>query len=151
MIMAEPNPLPPPTAPPVAQPTTPAKRRSNESWIGLGAAALVVIGAFGPWLTASSVFGSASVSGFDGDGKITVVLAVTVAALFWTSFSTWIRIGRVLVAAGIVLTGGYDLLEANDRVESVDSEYVRASVGWGLWLTVGASAVALIMAFVSKD
>jgi hypothetical protein len=50
-------------------------------WIALGAAAAIVIGSLGPWATALG--GIVSANGTDGDGVITLILALIALAGLW--------------------------------------------------------------------
>lgn len=114
------------------------ERRQRVFYWVLASAALMLIGAFGPW---AKVFGF-SVSGTDGsnDGWFVVVIAVATAALF-----IWKRETR---AAGIsAIVGGTiaSLVTIYDRQNltpsSDDGEVLEGlvQVGWGLNLAMLAS------------
>ncbi len=92
---------------------------SYKTWI-IAAAAAVIGGSLGPSVTASSAFGSISVAGTDGDGVITAGAGVI----------------ALLGFAGAGLLGAYHVFTATDNIADVSNDFVRASVGWGLWLVV---------------
>ena len=103
-------------------------------WAALAAAAAVVIGSFGTWATALG--GLLSKSGTEGDGVLTLVLAV-VALLglwaFWRKPRRWAAVGVLVLGVLIFAIGIYDLVD----VEST----ANVSAGWGLYLVVAASAI----------
>lgn len=115
------------------------KRFPIIAWVALGAAAAMVVGAFGPWIKAP--FGI-SVSGTDGanDGWV-IVGSAALGALGALGFG---RLGQraycvITLAGGIAgaATGWYDRGEVRDRIEAADF----GSIGWGLNLSLVASAV----------
>jgi hypothetical protein len=115
----------------------------------LGGAAAIIIGSFSPWATVSTVFGSISVSGTDdgGDGLFSLVGGVVVVLLVLLSK----YLGSLIVSA---LTGAlllYDLINVNRNISDVDTEFARASVGWGLWLATAGAIVAFGTSWVLRQ
>lgn len=114
--------------------TTPV--RSSGEKLVLGGTAGLVIGAFLPWATV----GPFDVAGTDGDGVLTLLLGLIVAALAWTRKAPRLVIALIGLA---VLIGLYDLVDVG-RVAGSDEEFFDVSVGIGLLLTVAASIVAAV-------
>ena len=110
---------------------------------GIIAAVMVALGAFLPWATVSSYFGSASTSGIDGDGKLTLVCAIAIGVMF----GLWKRPALIVAAviAGIALIVGIlDLIDVG-RAAADFGGVVDASPGIGLFLTVLAAIAALVL------
>lgn len=116
-------------------------------------AALVAIASFMTWV---SVF-LLSLSGMDGDGKWTLVLALAAVAATWIAFSTghgWLHLIAIGALTGAGIIGIYDWARINDAVNDFNSSSTlfsgSARVGAGLvlvtiagctpFLTVGALA-----------
>lgn len=117
---------------------TVTRQQAMLGWV-LGSAALMVLGAFGPWVKALGQ----SVSGTDGgnDGWIVVAAAVIAAVLFYRlrevpAAGIWPLIGGVI---GAIVTL-YDRNNINDAIEE-GGAFARAlaQVGWGLNLAIIAS------------
>ncbi len=108
---------------------------------GYAAAGLVVIGSLGPW---SSVLGI-SVAGTEGDGVITIALALLSAAgIYLTTSSDGeppIKAHWVTVALASLCL----LIAVVDVVDVAATEEV--SPGWGLWLLL-LSSIALVLVSV---
>lgn len=104
------------------------------------AAGLVVIGAAGPWVT----LGSFSKGGLDGDGVITLFLALVAAGVLLLAHVRNRRSPAVVVG----LCGLLALVIAIIDIADVQDAGFGASVGWGLWLTL-VGAIALLAAAVA--
>jgi hypothetical protein len=97
-----------------------------------GAAGVVVLSAFLPWVS----FLGYSRAGIDGDGSITLIVALVGLLLAWRSWLGWI--GQ-LAAAGIVAAVGiYDINQAGNL----------AAIG--LYLTFLGGIVWVVAAVVSR-
>jgi hypothetical protein len=128
------------------------RRGGNEAWlfVALAAAALAVVAAFLPWITAATIFGNLSRSGIDGggDGVVTAVLGAVVATVtFATRRNDNDRgagIAIVLCSLIVVAISVYDLFSVNDRINDIDRRYVDASVGIGLYLTIVAGVGGVV-------
>lgn len=93
---------------------------------------LAIVGVFGTWRTA----GAGSLSGLDGphNGWLVIIFAlIALAGVGATARGSWLGIVTVAGCAAVMLgTPIQDLLDQNS--------VVGGSAGWGLWLTVAASA-----------
>ncbi|BAN02601.1 DUF2510 domain-containing protein [Ilumatobacter coccineus] len=130
---------PPPPPPPVEVAATP-----GALWILLAGAGVGVVGAFLPWVSA----GPFTVNGIDGDGQITVILAVLLGVIGFVvnksadkRLSTGGRVGGIVLSLGIALIGAYDISEVSSEVNDL---FLPVSVGFGLYLTVLAGVLGLV-------
>jgi hypothetical protein len=132
--------------------------RQGIQWWALGSGVLMVIGAFGPWVTAFAI----SVSGTDGsnDGWLVVAAAVIGGGLLYAmrqrkSAGVWALLGGV---AGLAVTA-YDRGNVQNAIDRGGAfAQAVAHVGWGLNLSLLASLsmaiaglVALIQARSAAD
>jgi hypothetical protein len=115
-------------------------------WVAAAGVALTFLGLFGPWVNVVGLL-NVNVSGLDtDDGKLVALFAV--GALAFLALYAFRKRSRLpLAIAGIfgllvAVGAGYDLFDISSSVNEVDSEFARASVGWGLYATVlGGAAV----------
>jgi hypothetical protein len=98
----------------------------------LGAAGVVVLAAFLPWAS----FLSYSKAGIDGDGVMTLVIALVGLLLLWRGWLGWI--GQLILAGLVAAIGIYDLNDAGNL----------AAIG--LYLTFLAGVVWVIAAIASR-
>ena len=107
-------------------------------WI-LGSAGLLMLGSFGPWVTATAFGGRASASGLEGGGWSTLFIAVVAVVLVldpeWLERAPWVRSRRLGVMLALASLG---LVICGLNVIHVGSGIVRP--GWGLYLALAASA-----------
>jgi len=111
--------------------------------VALFAGAFTALGSIGPWAT---ILGF-STAGTEGDGIITLVLAIVAVASTLVVMSTiptprygthWVA----LVASALALVVAvYDVLDVSSTSGQLAGETVHASPGWGLWLTLVAAFV----------
>ena len=106
--------------------------------IGYGACLVIAIGSIGPWAT----LGFITASGTDGDGILTLILAVAAAAFLWR----WSVVGkrRRLIAAAVagalsLVITVYDTVNISNLVDGPFG--LDPSVGWGLIVALIASIV----------
>lgn len=101
------------------------------------AAAALILGAMGPWITLTGL----SIAGTSGnlDGHLTALVGIV--ALAALGFFRERIIAVLVIAGGIVAT----LLALNQVSKINDTQ--AFSVGWGLWLTLIA-AIALVIGCV---
>jgi hypothetical protein len=121
---------------PQVAPSTPglAAGRSPMFWLALAGAALMTIGAFGPWATALRVI---DVSGTHGDGWIVIgASAFAVLGLFVSR-----RAGGTVVALIAALIGGaVGLIDLSD----IESRGPLVHAAWGIYVVVVGSVVLLV-------
>lgn len=116
----------------------------------LGGVIGMVIGSFAPWGTVSVGAFSVSKNGIDGDGVITLVLAVAIAALGYPLLRERTARGRAIallvVAAVAVAACIYEIgdIESYAEGEILPGVSVETTVAWGLWLTTAGAATSLI-------
>jgi hypothetical protein len=113
----------------------------------LAGGALAAIGSLLPWATVSSGFGSVSINGIEGDGRFTVVLGGALALLGFLRLGTPPRgnpiIGFLLaILLGIVGALAYSNLSGG--LADAESEFVRASIGIGLYLVLAGAIAGII-------
>lgn len=125
--------------------------KKTEIWV-YASAALMIVGAFGPWVT---VF-AGSISGTDGDrdGWVVVAAAALAAAVFYTrrehprARAIW---AMIFGGASAALTF-YDRMDAQHIIGgSGPLGQALISIGWGLNLALLASASLVIAALVSLN
>ena len=110
----------------------------------LAGGALVMIGSFLPWVTIMSGFGQIDLAGTSGDGIFTIGGGAVIALGAFVSLdrptSGWWFVGLLgLAAAGFGAWKIVNIAEALDNTETI-----RSSVGYGLYLVViGGVAAAL--------
>jgi hypothetical protein len=132
-----------------------ARRRTSSRLINtdtkrlvlLLAAGAVILGSVLPWATVTTVFGTISLAGTEGDGIITLIGGV-VAGL-----AVLIRRFR-LACLAFGLTAAiavYDITNVNRSIGDIDSEFVRTSVGYGLWIIVAAAIVGTLIALARPE
>lgn len=106
---------------------------------------LVAVGSLLPWATATTGFGSISIAGTDGDGKITLVLGAVAALVGFLSIETTsqgLRVTAFIAGALAGLAGAMDYSSLDKRLNEASSDAIRASIGPGLYLVlVGAVAI----------
>lgn len=118
-----------------------------------GAALLVLLGSLLPWATVDTGFGSISVRGTEGDGVLTLLLALAggaAAVAVVMARKPMAAIGGIVAGGLALLIGAYDFIDLA-RV-SGGGGLVEASVGFGLWLVLlgslamtGASIAILVL------
>lgn len=132
--------------PPAAQVARPARAPLPAAgWVALGAAALMIIGALGPWKKALG--GVVTVSGTDGggDGVYVIVMALVLAASVAGHYlrpAEWKGIVGALIAAFVVVTAVVDYGDIKSGARGPLRDTITA--GWGLWLVGIAGVVAVI-------
>lgn len=114
--------------------------------VALIASIAIVIGAIGPWETTFL----ADIAGTKGDGRLTLILAILGGALVLIALSgsRWYILASVL---GIVcaVVGIRDLIVVNNSTQTLFGHKVALiKPGWGLWLTVVASVVFAVSAWL---
>jgi hypothetical protein len=129
-----------PSAPPATQSTLPA------ALTGLAGLA-VVVGSIMPWASIATAFGTVSVAGTEGDGKITLALGVgllILAAVQISNANPGLRLFSAIVGAGTGVVAVIDIANVSSKVGEVSSAFARASVGSGLYVVLVGGALAII-------
>ena len=122
--------------------------RQRLQWWVLGSAALMAIGAFGPWVKALGQ----SVGGTDGsnDGWLVVIAALAGGGLFYATRGTrgagvWALVAGI---GGLAVT----IYDRNNVQNAIDKggalTQALASIGWGLNLALAASASMAVAGLV---
>jgi hypothetical protein len=126
-------------------------------WVVVGGVIAVIVGAFLPWVTASAAFvGTITRVGTDGDGKITLALALAAGIVALVALrqraapQVWaLAVVGVLaiVIAGIGIYDWNDIRQAVNDLSPEEQRLITASVGSGVYVTV-AGAVAMFIGCV---
>jgi hypothetical protein len=111
------------------------------------AAVGIVVGAYLPWISGTIGLAPFHKSGFDnglGFGYCIGAMALACSALLSVRMRPfrWLTIILSFVIAGFVVKDvlhSYDVMQEMNRYRSVD-----ADLGWGLWIMIVASAIAMI-------
>jgi hypothetical protein len=119
---------------------------AKAGWWLLVGGALVAVGSFLPWISASTFLGTLSRSGLDGGGDGVFTLAAgAILALFGGLVLSGRPVTRVtrallwIVVAFLTLIWILDFSDIRDRVDLVSSEFAQGSIGSGMWvMAVGA-------------
>lgn len=119
--------------------------------IGVVGAVLVVIGSIGPWATIAD----SGVGGLDGDGWITLVLALLAGGFAAAVFAPapvarimrWLVLPWTLIALLVAVIDIVDISSTSSEFSNQFSDDVfTLSVGWGLWLVLAGSIITLVAA-----
>lgn len=119
--------------------------------IGVVGAVLVVIGSIGPWATVAS----SGVGGLDGDGWITLVLALLAGGFAAAVFAParvarimrWLVLPWTLITLLVAVIDIVDISSTSSQFSNQFSDDIfTLSVGWGLWLVLAGSIIALVAA-----
>ena len=150
-MTALPPPVPPVPPPPASGAASLSGRTalSRNQILTLVAGAVVVIGSFLPW---AKVLGFISVSGTDGDGKITLVLgALATAGIFVRKRST--QVGVAVLFLLTLAVGVYDLANITSKIQAAEDEIFEGgvAVGIGLYLVIVGGLVGLIGAILHRS
>jgi hypothetical protein len=113
---------------------------------GLIAGSLIAIASFMPWITVIAPFvGSMGISGFEGDGKISLILGIGVIVAFLIRH----KVTAVVTSGLAIALAGFELVNISNGISEATAAsegMAHASVGAGLWALVLASVLALVAA-----
>jgi hypothetical protein len=151
-----PGPRPSPMTP--AQPT--GWERARPVWsvpirvLVLGAAALLLAGSFLPWARAEAGPFTATKNGIDGDGVLTLVLAIVIALLFFLArnakVTAWLIVGLGALATIVAVI---DVADVSNRADDLERQAVglgaTVSVGSGLWMALAGGVIATVGGIVA--
>jgi len=110
-------------------------RRGGDRRIALvcrGTIVVAIVGVFGTWRSAGAV----SLDGFDGphNGWLVIIFAlIALAGIRSVARRGWLGIVLVIGCAAVMLLAG-----AQSVID--DGDVLGGSSGWGVWLTIAASA-----------
>lgn len=113
-------------------------------------AVVIAVGSIGTWATVSAGILSRSISGTDGDGTITLVLAFVILLMALVTAKPAPSGGLLAVSILAAIAAGaiaaYDATNVSDKVASVEasSSLVSASVGWGLYAVIGGAVIGVV-------
>jgi uncharacterized membrane protein YidH (DUF202 family) len=99
--------------------------------------ALIILGAILPWASVISVFGRISVYGYEGDGMLTGIIGILLMILgFFRIKTSSVLIGALAIILGILagIIGGLKFF--NLIINLMSTEYVKTSIGIGLYITI---------------
>jgi hypothetical protein len=95
----------------------------------------------------TTVFGTINVAGTEGDGVITLIGGVVAGLAVLMR-----RFGLAGIAFGLTAaTAVYELTNVKRNIGDIDSEFLRTSVGYGLWIAAAASIVGTLTAVARPD
>lgn len=133
--------------------TSPSNDFPAAAAVALIAGLLIAVGAFLPWISATSGFGSVSRSGMEGPDGLLAVGAGVVAAVSGLAGLSSARpkaagVGPLIggIVGGFIALANY--LDVADRVSGINTEFGEfgfASVGAGIW-TIGLGALLALFA-----
>jgi len=109
-------------------------------YIAMAGGALVIIGSFLPWIKAYTAFGGLSRTGIEdgGDGILTLIFGVliVVSALIDVRKPKSRALLAVAFSVAVLILGFVDLSSISDRINSVNSQWVRGSIGEGIYVVI---------------
>lgn len=109
---------------------------------------MAVIGSIMPWATISSVFGTINKSGTEGDGIITLIIGIIVilcgAIALAIEKNDVVLVLSTLGSIGIIGIAILDIVDTSRRVAEISGEYVKATVGGGLYITLVSGVIVLV-------
>jgi len=110
-------------------------------WVGISAA-LMVVGAIGPWATA---FGVLSVAGTDGDGLFALIAGLVIGAMtllrYYRGLGAWTIVVGLLAASIAAAVSIYDMVNIQSEISN---SHGLVTIGWGLWVDCIASVSAIV-------
>jgi hypothetical protein len=140
--------------PPPPAPEPQRYDRSPAFWVASAAIVGMIVGAVGPWATVLNIDVNGTGSG--RDGTLVIILAAISAVLlivFATTGRRWPLIVTVVMAILSVVICIVDIGNVNDVSTSTSTALAPSlgiSVGWGLYVSLAASAVLAIAALATR-
>lgn len=118
-------------------------------WALLGLGVLTALAAALPWATVGVI----SVAGTSGDGAITLLLGLVIAAMGLViglrNGRAWTSIVAIVLGALVLLVAGIDTAHISTFSSRFDGIDLHVSVGPGLWLTLAAGVATVICAVIA--
>lgn len=115
--------------------------------VALVGAILLAVGSLLDWATISTAFGSIGFKGTEGDGVITLAIGLVAAVLFLAKKSPLLAALASLGCLAGAAVAVYDIVNVSSRIGEVENEFVKASVGVGLWLCLVGGVVGTLFGF----
>lgn len=115
----------------------------REQLFAIIGAAVLAVGSMMEWATVSAGIFSRSVSGMDGDGKITLGCGIVAGLLLMQKSSGAVWIGVVVAGIGGA-AAGYDAANLTTIGGSSDGINVSASIGIGLVACIAGGVTAVV-------
>ena len=109
---------------------------------------MIVVGAFLPWASVQTVFGTISKNGIDGDGAVTAVLGLVIGGMFLLQRRGGYLAAVVLSALTIAISG-YDLIDVGRLGDDADG-FASISAGIGLYATLLGGLAAFFCAISER-
>ncbi len=110
-------------------------------WMMIGGSVAVILGSFMPWVR----LGPITISGIEGDGKITAVIGLAMVILGLAARSSPSRLPRISVLIGAILAVAIAVTDANRLIEG---GFDRRLTGAGLGTILIGGIIALIGSFL---
>ena len=139
--------------------TAPARTRNNTpALIALVGAVLIAIGSFLPWVSVEAGGFSDSKTGIEGDGTITLFLAVVIGVIAAIALSRGAlpkaaAIIAIIAAVIAIAIAVIDFIDIQSRISDVEDEsagLASASMGLGMWVLIVGSIAALVGSIMSR-
>ena len=124
--------------------------RRYQAWGAIAGGALMLVGSFLPWITITTIFGTLSRSGVDGngDGLFSAGLGILAAAIGVALLRNESRAGSLALVVLGALGGLLVYVDATDiqgRLGDLGSDAALGSVGIGLWVVGAGAALVAVM------
>ena len=127
------------------------------AWILIASGATLLVGAFLPWLEATTIFGSITRSGvsYGPDALMTAGIGAALGVLgillvTGHTIPRWIPMLAIVAAAAALTLLVYDYERLKDRADSLVSDVAQASVGMGLWLSLVGAITGIVGGWLSR-
>ena len=109
---------------------------------------MTAVGSILPWAKVSSMFGTISKAGTEGDGMITLIVGIVVilfgTIVFIIDKYDFAVIFATLSSIGIISVAIIDLVSTSRRAAMVSGQYVTASVGEGLYIVLLGGIIIMV-------
>ncbi len=121
-------------------------------------AALAITGAFLPWVIVTGETVEGSLTGWQrNDGKATVAVAVLLASLAGLLFVGWrsafakiLLVGGGLSLVAIAIVDAFNVIDEGNTIDSSSFD-IDFALGLGVWVTIAAGALFVVLAFIERS
>ncbi len=126
----------------------PVREKSDQALIGaMVAGGAIIVGSLMPWATVTTGLFSASVTGTDGDGVISLFLGGLLALFAWLARSNRWTAGAVAAIVVSILTVLLALFELVTIPET--DEFAHVSTGIGVWVVAIGAVAGVVTSFIA--